>query len=214
MGRITDRPGRGGGTGHVYHGRGSPPHVLGCRGARPERLLRGSLRHRDGGRQSAGRTPPPALRAALGVPRPSHRPLTPRRVLAVLAAAELLAMAPWFSASAVAPVLAARWGLGGVGTAWLTISVQLGFVAGALVSAVLTLSDRWSARRLIAGCAVIAGLATVGVALAPTAGLAITLRLLTGGAPAGGYSPRLDLSAGRVPRGGRGGDGGGGGAAA
>jgi len=91
-------------------------------------------------------------------------------------------MAPWFSASAVAPVLAARWGLGGVGTAWLTISVQLGFVAGALVSAVLTLSDRWSARRLIAGCAVIAGLATVGVALAPTAGLAITLRLLTGAA--------------------------------
>src|SRR3989475_9385528 len=79
-------------------------------------------------------------------------------------------MAPWFSASAVAPVLAARWGLGGVGTAWLTISVQLGFVAGALVSAVLTLSDRWSARRLIAGCAVVAGVATVGVAGGPPGG--------------------------------------------
>src|SRR3989454_2993153 len=196
MGRITDRPSRGGGAGHLYHGRGSPPHVLGCRGARPERLLRGSLRHRDGGRQSAGGTPPPALRAALGVPRPSHRPLTPRRVLAVLAAAELLAMAPWFSASAVAPVLAARWGLGGVGTAWLTISVQLGFVAGALVSAVLTLSDRWSARRLIAGCAVIAGLATVGVALAPTAGLGITVRVLARGAVSGGYPPRMNLTAG------------------
>src|SRR3989454_2310516 len=196
MGRITDRPSRGGGAGHLYHGRGSPPHVLGCRGARPERLLRGSLRHRDGGRQSAGRTPPPALRAALGVPRPSHRPLTPRRVLAVLAAAELLAMAPWFSASAVAPVLAVRWGLGGVGPAWLTISVQLGFVAGALVSAVLTLSDRWSARRLIAGCAVIAGLATVGVAVAPTAAVAITFRLLTGAALAGVYPPGRKLAAG------------------
>src|SRR5256712_5786672 len=107
-------------------------------------------------------------------------------------------MAPWFSAPAVAPGLAARWGLGGVGTAWLTISVQLGFVAGALVSAVLTLSDRWSARRLIAGCAVIAGLATVGVALAPTAGLAITLRLLTGAALAGGYPPGMKLTAGWV----------------
>jgi len=114
----------------------------------------------------------------------------------VLAAAELLAMAPWFSASAVAPVLAARWGLGGAGTAWLTISVQLGFVAGALVSAVLTLSDRWSARRLIAGCAVIAGLATVGVAVAPTAGVAITLRLLTGAALAGVYPPGMKLTAG------------------
>src|SRR3989454_2214353 len=212
MGRITDRPSRGGGAGHLYHGRGSPPHVLGCRGARPERLLRGSLRHRDGGRQSAGGTPPPALRAALGVPRPSHRPLTPRRVLAVLAAAELLAMAPWFSASAVAPVLAVRWGLGGVGTAWLTISVQLGFVAGALVSAVLTLSDRWSARRLIAGCAVIAGLATVGVAVAPTAGGGGTVPVVSGGGAPGGGSPGRETSGGGGPRGpGGGGRGGGGG---
>src|SRR3989475_3780060 len=110
-------------------------------------------------------------------------------------------MAPWFSASAVAPVLAARWGLGGVGTAWLTISVQLGFVAGALVSAVLTLSDRWSARRLIAGCAVIAGLATGGVALAPTAGPARTVRLLTRAALPGGYPPGMELTAGGVPEG-------------
>src|SRR3989454_2986121 len=129
MGRITDRPSRGGGAGHLYHGRGSPPHVLGCRGARPERLLRGSLRHRDGGRQSAGRTPPRALRLALGVSRPSHRPLSPRRVLAVLAAAELLGMAPWFSASAVAPVLAARWGLGAAGGARGPRSPALGVVA-------------------------------------------------------------------------------------
>ena len=117
-------------------------------------------------------------------------------MLAVLAAAELLGMAPWFSASAVAPVLAARWGLGAAGTAWLTISVQLGFVAGALVSAVLTLSDRWSARRLIAGCAVVAGVATVGVAVAPTAGAAIALRLLTGAALAGVYPPGMKLAAG------------------
>src|SRR3989441_7201353 len=110
-------------------------------------------------------------------------------------------MAPWFSASAVAPVLAARWGLGGVGTAWLTISVQLGFVAGALVSAVLTLSDRWSARRLIAGCAVIAGLATVGVALAPTAGPGLTVRVLTRAALAGGYPPRMEPAAGGVREG-------------
>ena len=56
--------------------------------------------------------------------------MTPRRVLAVLAAAELLAMAPWFSASAVAPTLARLWRLSPTGAAWLTISVQLGFVAG------------------------------------------------------------------------------------
>src|SRR2546425_3901340 len=110
-------------------------------------------------------------------------------------------MAPWFSASAVAPVLAARWGLGAAGTAWLTISVQLGFVAGALVSAVLTLSDRWSARRLIAGCAVIAGLATVGVAGAPTAARAVTFPVVTGGGLAGGFSPGAKVPAGGGPGG-------------
>ena len=61
--------------------------------------------------------------------------MNPRRVLAVLAGAELCGMAPWFSASAVAPTLAAQWRLGAAEAAWLTISVQVGFVAGALVSA-------------------------------------------------------------------------------
>ena len=77
--------------------------------------------------------------------------MNPRRVLAVLAVAELFAMAPWFSASAVAPALARAWELSAATTAWLTISVQLGFVVGALVSAILTLADRFSARRLVAG---------------------------------------------------------------
>lgn len=121
---------------------------------------------------------------------------SPRRVLAVLAIAELLAMAPWFSASAVAPVLAREWQLSATGTAWLTISVQLGFVAGALISATLTLADRWSARRMVAGSAMLAALATVGVATAsgPAAGFAC--RLLTGAALAGVYPPGMKIAAG------------------
>ena len=117
-------------------------------------------------------------------------------MLALLAVAELCAMAPWFSASAVAPALAERWHLAAAGTAWLTVSVQLGFVVGALVSAVLTLADRWSARRLIAGSAVLAALATVGVAWAAGAGQAVGLRLLTGAALAGVYPPGMKIVAG------------------
>ena len=99
--------------------------------------------------------------------------MTPRRVLALLAGAQLLALAPWFSASAVAPALAARWGLGAAGTAWLTVSVQLGFVAGALISATLTLPDRWSARRLVAGASLLAAAATGGGVVAPSAGAGV-----------------------------------------
>jgi MFS family permease len=122
--------------------------------------------------------------------------VTARRVLAVLAGAILCGMAPWFSASAVAPALAAAWRLGPTGTAWLTISVQLGFVAGALVSAMFTLSDRWSARRLVAGSAVLAAAATLAVAVSrgPRTGLA--LRFATGAALAGVYPPGMKIAAG------------------
>jgi len=117
-------------------------------------------------------------------------------VLAILASAELLAMAPWFSASAVAPALSRVWRLDVAGAAWLTISVQLGFVAGALLSAVLTLSDRWSARRLVAACATLASVASLGVAWAPSASAGIALRMLTGAALAGVYPPGMKLVAG------------------
>jgi MFS family permease len=122
--------------------------------------------------------------------------VNPRRVLAVLAVAELLAMAPWFSASAVSPTLTRLWELSPAGTAWLTISVQLGFVAGALVSAILTLADRLSARRLVAGSAALAAAATLGVAAAPGIRMAIVCRLLTGAALAGVYPPGMKIAAG------------------
>jgi MFS family permease len=122
--------------------------------------------------------------------------LTQRRVLLLVASAELLAMAPWFSASAVAPTLTRIWSLSPGATAWLTISVQLGFVAGAIVSAMLVLADRLSARRLISGSAIIAAAATVGVTLASDARTAIAFRLLTGAALAGVYPPGMKIAAG------------------
>ena len=122
--------------------------------------------------------------------------MTPRRVLAVLAIAQLLAMAPWFSASAVAPTLARLWQLSASGTAWLTISVQLGFVGGALLSAIFTLADRLSARRLVAGTAAVAALATLGVAFSNGISMGIACRLLSGAALAGVYPPAMKIAAG------------------
>ena len=71
------------------------------------------------------------------------------RALALLAIAAFLEMTPWFSASAVLPQLRAAWGVTPSAGAWLTISVQLGFVAGALISAALSLADILPPRRLM-----------------------------------------------------------------
>jgi MFS family permease len=117
------------------------------------------------------------------------------RNLVLLMAAELLAMGLWFSASAVVPQLTEAWGLSGAGRSWLTMSVQAGFVAGALVSAWLNLADRLQAPRLIAVAAGVGALGNAAVVLAPGLGVAVALRFLTGVALAGVYPPGMKVIA-------------------
>ncbi len=118
------------------------------------------------------------------------------RNLALLAAAELLAMALWFSASAVVPQLAEEWQLTGNQQAGLTISVQLGFVSGALISAVLNLADRYDLRYLIASSALLGALFNAALALSGLSfGTVLLLRFLTGFTLAGVYPPGMKLVA-------------------
>lgn len=79
------------------------------------------------------------------------------RILVLLGVGELLAMSPWFSVSAVAPLLTGDWGLAGLDLPLLTIAVQLGFVAGALLLAITGAADVVSGRVLfLAGAALAA----------------------------------------------------------
>lgn len=72
------------------------------------------------------------------------------RALTVLSFAELLGMSLWFSAAAVVPALRVEWNLSDANVSWLTIAVQLGFVCGTLLSALLNLPDVFNVRYLIA----------------------------------------------------------------
>ncbi len=103
------------------------------------------------------------------------------RQLALVSGVQVLAVATWFAASAAAPALRAEWELGRVGEALLTIGVQLGFVAGALLSAVTNLPDRVDPPRLMGLGALVASGATLATALlvdGPVA--AVVLRVVTG----------------------------------
>jgi MFS family permease len=118
-------------------------------------------------------------------------------MLAKLAGAELAAMSVWFSASAVVPALTAEWDLSDAGRAWLTMSVQIGFAAGALLSAVLGLSDRLSGPRLFAICALGAAGATAAIpAFGDGLAVAMPLRFLTGLLLAGVYPVGMRIMAG------------------
>ena len=84
--------------------------------------------------------------------------------LAATSFAVVLGLAPWFSATAVIPAMTAEFALGAGAVAWLTMAVQIGFVSGTLISAAGMLADRWSAQRLAAWSAAVAGLSTAGIA--------------------------------------------------
>ena len=77
----------------------------------------------------------------------SQNPVGSRgRVLAVISIATILALSIWFSTNAIGPALEREKGFSTSDLSWLTIAVQLGFVAGTLISAFLNLPDRIPAR--------------------------------------------------------------------
>lgn len=118
------------------------------------------------------------------------------RALVLLAVAELLGMSLWFSASASLPALKAEWGLTESAAAWLTLAVQLGFVAGTLASALGNLPDVLSARRLFAVSALLGAAANAAFALgAHGPALGLPLRFASGFFLAGVYPPGMKIMA-------------------
>ena len=118
------------------------------------------------------------------------------RALVLLAVAELFGMSLWFSASAAVPALSSEWRLSEASAGWLTLAVQLGFVVGTLLSALLNLPDIISTRYLFACAALLGALANAAFGLfAEGAATAITLRFFTGLFLAGVYPPGMKIIA-------------------
>ncbi len=114
----------------------------------------------------------------------------------MLAIAELLGMSLWFSGSAVVPALTKEWNLSEAAASWLTLSVQLGFVAGTLLSALANLPDIISPRHLFAVTAIAGALVNAAFGLfAHDASMGILLRFLTGMFLAGVYPPAMKILA-------------------
>jgi MFS family permease len=119
------------------------------------------------------------------------RPPQQRRELILLAAGLVLAMSPWFSTAAVLGQLRTAWDLSNAEASWLTITVQIGFVIGAVISSTTNLADRVPPRRLIFVGASGAALANVAVVWGDSFAVAVVARLVTGAFLAGVYPPSL-----------------------
>jgi MFS family permease len=100
-------------------------------------------------------------------------------------------MSVWFSATFIVSQLEEKWGLSAGQTSMLTITVQLGFVLGAVISAACGLADRVPNRLLICYGAVGASAANAALLIVPGIAMALPMRLLTGLFLAAVYPPAL-----------------------
>lgn len=90
------------------------------------------------------------------------KPRVPRHVLPVLVLAQLAGTSLWFAVNAVMPDLQRElaWPASVVGS--LTSTLQLGFIVGTLVFALLAVADRFHARHVFLVCALAGAACTVG----------------------------------------------------
>jgi len=86
----------------------------------------------------------------------------PRYVLPVLVFAQFAGTSLWFAVNAVMPDLQHELGWPASAVGRLTSALQLGFIVGTLVFALLAIADRFSPRRVFLACSLAGALCTVG----------------------------------------------------
>ena len=123
-------------------------------------------------------------------------PQRANRALIIISAAVFLASSTWFSGTAANRALILLWEIPPHHIGSLTTSVQLGFIIGTLLYALLNISDIFNARRVFFVSALAGALFNAGFAFLST-GLesALILRFLTGLTLAGVYPVGMKLIA-------------------
>ena len=118
------------------------------------------------------------------------------RALVLVSTAVLLASSTWFSGTAAAPDLIRSWQLTSTESAWLTISVQLGFITGTFLYAFFNLADVFNPRRVFFVSALLGAAFNAAFALfAEGIPTAFVFRALTGVTLAGIYPVGMKLVA-------------------
>lgn len=122
---------------------------------------------------------------------------TKLRSMTALVLAEVLVLSLWFISSATMPGMLAEADVTPARQALLSSGVQIGFVIGALASAVLGVADRFDPRRVFVLSASLAALANALLPLLePGSNASIAMRVITGALMAGVYPVGMKIATG------------------
>ena len=127
---------------------------------------------------------------------------TPRYVLPIIVLAQFAGTSLWFAVNAVMPDLQIQMGWPASDVGRLTSALQLGFIAGTLVFAVLAIADRFSSRRVFLMCSLVGSLCTLGALAQVDNFLALLMwRATTGFFLAGIYPVGMKIASQWFPKG-------------
>ena len=120
----------------------------------------------------------------------------PRRILPVIVLAQFAGTSLWFAVNAVMPDLQQAWGLPAAAVGPLTSAVQLGFVGGTLVFALLMVADRFPPATVFLVCSLLGALANATILLSDgNVAVLLALRLAVGFLLAGIYPVGMKIAA-------------------
>ena len=127
---------------------------------------------------------------------------TPRHVLPIIVLAQFAGTSLWFAVNAVMPDLQIQMGWPASDVGRLTSALQLGFIAGTLVFAVLAIADRFSSRRVFLICSLAGSMCTLGALAQVDDFLALLMwRATTGFFLAGIYPVGMKIASQWFPKG-------------
>ncbi len=125
-----------------------------------------------------------------------------KKVLPVIILSQFFCTSLWFAGNSILADLARTVGLAGGFLAHLTSAVQVGFIAGTLLFAILALADRISPSRVFFVCSLLAALVNLGMVLnSLTVTHLLVFRFLTGFFLAGIYPVGMKIASDYYQRG-------------
>lgn len=120
-------------------------------------------------------------------------PMNPRSALIVIA--QFLGTSLWFAGNAAIPQISLLLEIPDL-TAWITSAVQLGFISGTLIFAILSIPDRYSPRKVFLISAVLAAFFNLLITILPLSfGWVLILRFMVGFFLAGIYPVGMKIAA-------------------
>jgi MFS family permease len=117
-------------------------------------------------------------------------------ILPIIIVSQFCCTSLWFAGNAIMPELLVQFNLPGNYLGHLTSAVQMGFITGTLLIAVLMIADRFSPSRVFFCCAILAATVNLGMLLQQVpVSLLLTCRFLTGFFLAGIYPIGMKIAA-------------------